>query len=322
MDHKRTYLSMLALAVALRALSASGADAAAQRMLHALPDSGRFAALTAALLTGQTPEPPEPQKRVWVLHVLPREQPEPAPPAFVPFTAEETPPVGGQSGYTPDARALLLAPTPVALPQEGPAVLIVHTHTSEAYTQTAGWTYTESDPMRTEDTAQSVVRVGDAAAAILNARGVETLHDTALHDYPDYNGAYARTLRSTEAILAENPAVQIVLDLHRDANTDARTVQTDRGAAAQIMFVVGTDAGGLTHPDWQKNLTLALQWQAAIERRAPGLCKPIDLRRERFNQHVRTGALIAEVGATGNTLPEALCAAEILADALCDILER
>ena len=323
MRYKRVCLSMLAVAVAVRGISATGADAAAQRRLRETFGSGEFAALTASLLTGEPVKNRAPP-RVWVLHKLPRQaaEPEETSPPFAPFTADEAPPVAGSSTYSVDAASLLLSPSPVALTEAGPAVLIVHTHTSEAYTQTAGWTYAETDPLRTDDPTQSVVRVGERIAEVLRERGIETLHDTALHDYPDYNGAYARTLKSTEAILAENPSVQIVLDVHRDADTDAGTVQTDRGAAARIMFVVGTDEGGLSHDGWRENLTLALKWQAAVERRAKGLCKPIDLRRERFNQHVRPGALLAEIGATGNTLPEALTAAEVLAEALGDLLER
>ncbi|MBQ7565522.1 MAG: stage II sporulation protein P [Oscillospiraceae bacterium] len=321
MRYKRVCLSMLAVAVAVRGISATGADALAQRRLHEAFRSGEFAALTASLLTGEPVQNRAPP-RVWVLHKLPRQAAEPEKETYPPFTADEAPPVAGRCTYAVDAASLLLSPTPVTVAETGPTVLIVHTHTSEAYTQTAGWTYAETDPLRTDDPTQSVVRVGERIAEVLREKGIETLHDTALHDYPDYNGAYARTLKSTEAILEENPSVQIVLDVHRDADTDAGTVQTERGAAARIMFVVGTDEGGLSHDGWRENLTLALKWQAAVERRAKGLCKPIDLRRERFNQHVRPGALLVEIGATGNTLPEALAAAEVLADALGDLLER
>ena len=51
---------------------------------------------------------------------------------------------------------------------------------------------------------------------------------------------------------------------------------------------------------------------------APGLCRDIDLRTERFNQHETPGSLLIEFGCTGNTLAEALRSADYLAQALCD----
>ena len=319
LEHKRAYLGMLALAVAVRGLAATGVDALAQRRLLETFDGARFGAVTMALATGTELPPQETEQRVWVLHKLPAAEKE-APPAIAPFTAEEAAEIGGNSGYTADAKALLLAPLKFSIPENEPAVLIVHTHTSEAYTQSAGYTYDESDSMRTTDQSQSVVRVGDVIAQRLSERGIETLHDTSFHDYPAYNGAYARSLEAVQAQLEKTPSVQVVLDIHRDANEHPKTVSVGGETAAQLMFVVGTDAGGLSHPDWRDNLSFALKLHAAAERRAPGICKAIDLRKERFNQHVRPGALIIEIGATGNTLPEALTAANVLADALCDVL--
>lgn len=43
---------------------------------------------------------------------------------------------------------------------EGPQILILHTHGSEAYSMTDGDTYEESDPYRTTDCTHNVVRVG------------------------------------------------------------------------------------------------------------------------------------------------------------------
>ena len=43
---------------------------------------------------------------------------------------------------------------------EGPQILIVHSHGSEAYSQNDGDIYEESDPYRTTDCTKNVVRVG------------------------------------------------------------------------------------------------------------------------------------------------------------------
>jgi stage II sporulation protein P len=58
------------------------------------------------------------------------------------------------------------------------------------------------------------------------------------------------------------------------------------------------------------------EWGSKLERTDPGIMRPIYLRTERFNQDLRPGALLVEVGAAGNTLQEALYAAEALGHAI------
>ena len=50
--------------------------------------------------------------------------------------------------------------------------------------------------------------------------------------------------------------------------------------------------------------------------------RPIHLVRERYNQHLSPGMLLIEVGSSGNTLPEALRAAELFGDAAGAALAR
>ena len=232
--------------------------------------------------------------------------------------------IAGACSYAVDKAALLTRPSALTAKADGPKVLIVHTHTSEAYTQEPGWEYESSDPLRTGDAQHSVVRLGTRVAELLNAHGIETLHDTTLNDYPSYNGAYERMRQTIEGYLEQYPSIEMVLDLHRDAADDpagmpvAFTAEVDGARCAQLMLVVGTDEGGLTHPDWPENLANALKLQALLNRIAPGLCRDIDLRTERFNQHETPGSLLVEFGCTGNTLAEALRSADYLAQALCD----
>ena len=119
----------------------------------------------------------------------------------------------------------------------------------------------------------------------------------------------------------------MVLDVHRDAAADADgeqvgfTAQVDGERCAQVMLVVGTDEGGLTHPDWEENLANALKLQAVLNRRCPGLCRNLDLRTERFNQHETPGSLLAEFGSTGNTLREAIRAGRHFAEGLAELID-
>ena len=116
-----------------------------------------------------------------------------------------------------------------------------------------------------------------------------------------------------------------MLDLHRDAYEDAEgnqaahTVFSEGTALAPLMFVVGTNYGGLTHPNWQQNLALALKLQTQLEGLCPGICRNLNLRSQRFNQDLSHGSLLVEVGASGNTYAEALGAAKMLADAILSL---
>lgn len=280
-------------------------------------------AFALRLLTGAgaTPAPAAPA-RVYTVKVETKQAPAEPEPVYLEFTEAEAENIL-LSGVSTDADKAALLTEPLEL---APAVLIYHTHTSEAYAQSAGWTYRESDPLRTTDSSHSVAAVGAKAAEVLRARGVQVIHDVTFYDHPDYNSAYYNARASLQSLLAAHPEVSVVLDLHRDAILDDRgnalrqvTELPDGQAAAKLMLVVGTDAGG-QHPNWQKNLSLALKVQAAAERRQPGICKAMDLRRERFNQFLSPGALLVEVGSAGNTLPEALLSAEILANAVADLL--
>jgi len=46
----------------------------------------------------------------------------------------------------------------------------------------------------------------------------------------------------------------------------------------------------------------------------PGLFRPMLVRNSRYNQHLAPGAMLLEIGATGNTMPEALRSVEYLAN--------
>ena len=316
--------ALLALTVSLRVLPGICVNAAVRA-----PELAELSRLTLSLSVGAE-RPPEQKTppQIRTLHILPKEQPQPAPAEPISFTAAEADglSVAGNSGKEFDKAALLCRPNDVSVTSDEPAVLIVHAHTSEAYTQSAGWTYRETDPLRTAEQEYSVVRVGKEIAKVLTEKGIPTLHDTSVNDDPNYNASYSLCGKRTRTMLENNPSVRVVLDVHRDAAEDAQGRQTGEVIrvgeedSARLMLVVGTDAGGREHPNWQENLSLALKLQALGERRVPGLFRPIDLRRECFNQQLSPGALLVEVGAAGNTLPEALTAARLFAEVLAELM--
>ena len=218
-----------------------------------------------------------------------------------------------------DTQAMLLSELDWDLTDQGPKVLILHSHATESYTQTAQNRYEESSEYRTLDPDHNMLRVGQALAQALEARGIGVIHDTTLHDHPSYTDAYIRSRETARQYLAQYPSICLVLDLHRDAaemdggGQLTTYAQVDGKDSAQIMLVVGSNAGGREHPGWQENMSLALKLHATLEKQNPGICKPMGLRTERFNQDLCSGALLVEIGAAGDTLEDAITAAEALA---------
>ena len=221
------------------------------------------------------------------------------------------------SGQAVDIPALLTQPLYWDLTGEGPAVLILHTHATESYDNTENY--------RSLDPDENMVSVGNRLAALLESYGVGVIHDTTLHDQPAYSSAYEQSRNTIKQHLAAHPTIRLVLDLHRDAVTDqtgkqlAYTLQTTKGSAARMMLVMGTDSGGLSHKNWQENLSLAVKLQAQLEKNCEGICRPVVLRSSRYNQDLAPGVLLIEMGAAGNTRQEALLAAEYLAEAVFDL---
>ena len=68
--------------------------------------------------------------------------------------------------------------------------------------------------------------------------------------------------------------------------------------------------------NWMENLKLALLIQNTANSMYPGLFRDLNLSKSRYNQHVCDGALIVEVGATGNTLDEVWTAMKYLANVI------
>ena len=233
--------------------------------------------------------------------------------------------IENRPGLDLDVAALAQAQLTLDLPEEGPQVLIVHTHGSEAYTPDGADTYVATGECRTTDTEKSVVRVGDEIAKVLTEMGLTVVHDTGLYDYPEYNGAYDRSLAAVEDWLAQYPTIQVVLDVHRDAligadGTVYKPITTINGeACAQVMLVMGSNAL-YDHPGWLENLALAVQVQKEMNTLWPTLARPIGLRENRYNQQTAPGAMLVEVGSHGNTLQEALAAARMFARALGAVL--
>ena len=199
---------------------------------------------------------------------------------------------------------------------DGYKVLIVHSHTTEAYFPTD----------RSSDESRNIVAVGKEFAQVLNENNIKTLHITKIHDAP-YSLSYKNSLASVTAALLENPEIEIVIDIHRDAVFDKNNdklkpvCEIDGKKAAQVMIVTGTDSGGLPHDDWIENLAFSIKVQKKMNEKHPGLARPINLSKERYNTHTTKSSIIFEIGANGNTLDEAVLGARYAALSVVELLK-
>ena len=268
-----------------------------------------------------SPRPTEP--------IAPTEETMPSPteptPALPVFSADDADnlTINCSFSYSADLSALLTQPLTWDLTGNEPTVLILHSHGTESYTPTGE--YQEVSSYHTLDNDHNMLSIGTYIAGILEENGINVLHDTAIHDNPSYNASYANSRKSVEAYLAQYPSIRLVLDLHRDSIEDENGNQVVQSVFAQgttlapLMLVVGTDYGGLEHPDWQENFALALKLQTQLEDICPGICRNINLRSQRFNQDLSSGALLIEIGASGNTRQEALRSAKVLAEGIISL---
>ena len=234
--------------------------------------------------------------------------------------------IRNETDYGIDINEMLSSKLKLDMKGAGPKVLILHTHATEAYSAEGATEYLSDRSDRSLSEEENVIRIGNVIEEELKKAGIEALHDKTLHDYPNFNGSYANSLKTIEKYKAQYPSIQVVLDVHRDAfvaddGSKAKFVTDAGGAkAAQLMLVVGTDAGGLEHNNWRENMKLALQLQQFISEKYPTLMRGVNLRRERFNGHTTLGSLIMEVGASGNSMSEAengaRCAAQRIGEYL------
>ena len=192
----------------------------------------------------------------------------------------------------------------------------------KAIHQVHGYEYEATGNYRTTDLNYSVARVGTELTNYLKEKGFNVTHNTTYHDYPAYSGSYARSLNTLEGLL-EGKNTQLVFDLHRDAvgssNEYAPTIKINDNYVAQIMFVIGTNGGGLEHPNWVQNLKIAAKIQEKANEMYPGLFRPIIIRNSRYNQHLTNGSSIIEVGATGNTMEQCILSMQCLSNVLAEV---
>ena len=210
----------------------------------------------------------------------------------------------------------------MTLPQEGdgPQILIYHTHSQEAFA--------DSVP---GDVNTGIVGVGECLTKILTEQyGYRVLHNTGQYDVETRDNAYSRALPAVEQILAENPSIQVIIDLHRDEVAEETKLVTDiQGRpTARFMFFNGLsrtrktgDIDYLANENQEANLAFSFQMQLKAAEYYPGLTRRIYLKGYRYNMHLRPRTLLVELGAQNKTVEEAINACDPLAHILDMVLK-
>lgn len=195
-----------------------------------------------------------------------------------------------------------------------PQILIYHTHSQEAFADSA-----------LGDESTSIVGVGEYLTSILREKyGYNVLHHTESYDMESRDYAYSNSLPALEQLLADYPSIEVVIDLHRDAMPEDRRLVVDiQGRpTAQFMFFNGLsrttkgDIEYLDNPYLEDNLAFSFQMQTACNEYYPGLARRIYLKAYRYNMHLRPKTVLIELGAQNNTVEEAMNACDPLAHVL------
>lgn len=205
-----------------------------------------------------------------------------------------------------------------------PQILIYHSHSQEGFADSQ-----EGDP------GTSVLAVGDYLEQILTEQyGYQVIHlkDTfdLIDGQIDRSAAYDYALEKVEQVLAENPTIEVVIDLHRDGVPDDVHLATEINGkpTAQIMFFNGLSKSKtngpidyLYNPYISDNLAFSFRLEYEAAQYYPDLTRCVYLKCYRYNLHVRPKSLLLEVGAQTNTFQEAKNAMEPFAVILNKVLK-
>lgn len=120
-----------------------------------------------------------------------------------------------------DAPALVQMDMRMKTDNSQPQILIYHSHSQEEFI--------DSIP---GDASTTIVGVGEYLASLLrDTYGYQVIHVTDTFDIVDgkldRNQAYTYAQERVEAILEENPSVEVVIDLHRDGVPDDKRLVTN-----------------------------------------------------------------------------------------------
>lgn len=218
-------------------------------------------------------------------------------------------------GFYPGAEQAEEVPLPpkAEVVDTTPKVLVFHSHATE--------NYSPKDSHERGGAYGDVVLVGRLVVEKLRERGIYAIHDTTVHDKPRYSEAFLQSAQMVEKVLAQQPQIQMVLDIHRDGLQDKPdgfvTAQIEGKSAAKILFVVGETE----NPALEQNMAFAERINDALEKRYPGISRGVRVFKSNYSGDLHANSVMVIIGDwRGNTIEQAKVSAEFLAEALATLI--
>ena len=195
-----------------------------------------------------------------------------------------------------------------------PQILVFHTHSQEKFADS-------------EENGMSIVNVGDRLVSLLQEQyGYNVIHLTDEFDMAggvlDRSEAYTYGNTKLDEVLAQNPSIQVVIDLHRDGVDASKHLVTeiDGKQTARIMLFNGisyTKEQGeidyLPNPYITENLAMTYKMFLLGKINYPDLFRCIYISGYRYCLHHVPRSMLIEAGAQTNTYEEVYNAMEPLA---------
>jgi len=203
-------------------------------------------------------------------------------------------------------------------------ILLYCTHTSESFVNSEGYEFSYSGTMRTKDAKYNMLSVASVLQEKLEIKNFNVVFDTTPHDYTSYDNAYSNSKVTIKSAINKYGKFGLMIDVHRDAYgslNNGPTVEINGKQVALIMVVVGIGTKGYENPYWETNLAIALQIVKKGEEMYPGLFRPLLIRDSKYNQDLNEGAILTEMGTTGNTHEEVFYAATCLSNVLDEVFK-
>lgn len=218
-----------------------------------------------------------------------------------------------------DANKLMAMDMKMQTASNMPQILIYHTHGQEAFADSVSG-----------DVNTTIIGVGDYLTKLLTETyGYNVIHLKDSFDYVngvlDRHKAYDYAYERVAQVLAENPSIEVVIDLHRDGVNDNLHLITEVNGkqTAKIMFFNGIsrlnsigEIGYLYNPYREQNLAFSLQMKVLAEEYFTGFTRKNYIQAYQYNLHLRPKSMLIEAGAQTNTVQEELNAMEPLAKLL------
>ena len=194
-----------------------------------------------------------------------------------------------------------------------PRVLIYHTHATESYLPATAGNY------HTTKEKNTVREAGTIMAETLEEEGISVIHDKTIHDNPSYDASYERSYETVSAILKENPSIECIIDLHRDAIAGSATGPTETvhgKTCAYYSYVLGSTA-----PTYQSNKDFLHRLNAVAASSYDGFTGYILERPYYYNQELSSKSILLELGNNRNHIDDVRRSAKVFGQMLADVLE-